>query len=82
MRYKTYQVKVYDEGHKLWHLEEKLHREDGPAVEWADGSKEWYLNDNHYTEAECQAEMNKRNPSNCEGKVVEIDGKKYTLTEV
>ena len=21
-----------------------LHREDGPAIEWASGSKEWYLN--------------------------------------
>ena len=21
-----------------------LHREDGPAVEWADGGKDWYLN--------------------------------------
>ena len=23
---------------------DKRHREDGPAVEYADGSKEWYLN--------------------------------------
>lgn len=22
-----------------------LHREDGPAVEWKDGSEEWYIND-------------------------------------
>ena len=22
----------------------KLHREDGPALEWVDGGKEWYLN--------------------------------------
>lgn len=22
----------------------QLHREDGPAIEWADGIKEWYLN--------------------------------------
>jgi hypothetical protein len=21
-----------------------LHREDGPAIEWSDGSKEWYIN--------------------------------------
>jgi hypothetical protein len=26
-----------------WRLNGKLHREDGPAVEWADGAKEWYL---------------------------------------
>jgi hypothetical protein len=22
----------------------ELHREDGPAVEWADGTRKWYLN--------------------------------------
>ena len=28
-----------------WHNEKgKLHREDGPAIEWPDGSKVWYLN--------------------------------------
>ena len=27
-----------------WYLNGELHREDGPAVEHADGSKEWYLN--------------------------------------
>ncbi len=28
----------------LWLVNRKLHRDDGPAKEWADGSKEWYLN--------------------------------------
>jgi len=28
----------------------KLHREDGPAVEWSDGSKHWYLNGKLYRE--------------------------------
>lgn len=27
-----------------WHSHGKLHRVDGPAIEWADGAKEWYLN--------------------------------------
>jgi hypothetical protein len=27
-----------------WNLKNKLHREDGPAVEFASGYKEWYLN--------------------------------------
>jgi hypothetical protein len=31
-------------GTKLHYLNGKLHREDGPAVEWSNGSKEWYLN--------------------------------------
>ena len=39
-----YTVKVYDNGDKSWYLNGKLHREDGPAVEYADGSKSWCLN--------------------------------------
>ena len=39
-----YKVKVYDT-HTVWcNLEGKLHRTDGPAVEYADGHKEWYIN--------------------------------------
>jgi len=30
-------------GTKRWFLNGKLHREDGPAIEYADGSKFWYL---------------------------------------
>lgn len=30
---------------KRWFLNGKLHREDGPAVEYANGSKYWYIND-------------------------------------
>lgn len=33
------------DGNKLWHLDDKRHRVDGPAVEWANGDKFWYLND-------------------------------------
>jgi hypothetical protein len=29
---------------KYWYLNDKLHREDGPAVEWDNGYKSWYLN--------------------------------------
>ena len=39
-----YTVKVYTSGNKFWLLNGKLHREDGPAVEYADGIKQWYLN--------------------------------------
>ena len=32
-------------GNKKWFNEkDQLHRTDGPASEWADGSKAWYLN--------------------------------------
>ena len=41
---KTYIVYVDDYGTKCWHWNNKFHREDGPAVEYANGGKEWYLN--------------------------------------
>jgi len=28
----------------------KLHREDGPAIIWANGDKEWYINDKLHRE--------------------------------
>lgn len=39
-----YDVTVNDNGDKEWRLNGVLHREDGPAVECADGHKEWHLN--------------------------------------
>ncbi len=36
-----YSWKEYTSGTKEWYLNDELHREDGPAVEDADGSKEW-----------------------------------------
>jgi hypothetical protein len=36
--------KVNEYRAKFWRLNGKLHREDGPAVEYADGDKYWYLN--------------------------------------
>ena len=39
-----YTVMVYDDGDKSWWLNGKLHREDGPAIEYASGTKAWYLN--------------------------------------
>jgi hypothetical protein len=41
---------VDGDGTKIWRLDGKLHREDGPAVEYADGSKTWYLNDKLHRE--------------------------------
>ena len=36
-------MKVYSDGTKRWFLNGKLHREDGPAIEYPNGSKEWCL---------------------------------------
>ncbi len=34
---------THDRGDRCWYRRGKLHREDGPAVEHADGTKEWYV---------------------------------------
>jgi (2Fe-2S) ferredoxin len=30
-------LKTYPDGHQEWYLNDRLHREDGPAVIWPDG---------------------------------------------
>jgi hypothetical protein len=70
----------YPDGAKLWYLNGELHREDGPAIEWEDGYKDWYLNDKRYTESDYLKEIAKKNT--CNGKIVEIDGKKYQLSAI
>jgi len=35
---------IDDYGNKYWYLNNKWHREDGPAIEYANGDKVWYLN--------------------------------------
>ena len=49
MSYITYEVRVYDDS-KEWRLNGQLHREDGPAVEWDNGTNEWFLNDKLHRE--------------------------------
>ena len=38
-----------------YHFNGKFHREDGPAIEWANGIKWWYLNGERLTETEFNA---------------------------
>ena len=38
----NYNVKVFEDGSKAWYVDDKLHRLDGPAIEYPDGGKEWY----------------------------------------
>ena len=45
-----YKVEVHTDGDKWWYLNDNLHREDGPAVEYVNGDKYWYLNDNLHRE--------------------------------
>ena len=41
-----YKVMIYDTHTEWYNLDEVLHREEnnGPAIEWADGAKYWYIN--------------------------------------
>ena len=32
------------DGCKVWYKNNELHREDGPAIEWKNGDKNYYLN--------------------------------------
>jgi hypothetical protein len=32
-------------GTKYYYLNNKLHREDGAAIEWSSGYKQWWIND-------------------------------------
>jgi hypothetical protein len=50
LRYKTMSknqpiCKIDDFGDKRWKLDGKLHNENGPAVEFADGTKCWFIHD-------------------------------------
>ena len=69
---KTYTVKVDNNGNKRWYSNGKLHREDGPAIECADGDKEWWINGKHVTE---QDVLNS-------SQTVEIEGVKYTVAQI
>lgn len=37
------EMQVDMDDNKYWRLRGKLHRDDGPAIEYADGSNSWYL---------------------------------------
>jgi len=42
---KGYEIKESPNGYwREWRLNGNLHREDGPAVEYADGTREWWVN--------------------------------------
>tara|TARA_S200002703_G_scaffold120595_1_gene106405 strand:- start:233 stop:526 length:294 start_codon:yes stop_codon:yes gene_type:complete len=93
-----YTVNVFENGDRYWYLNGRRHREDGPAIERADGSKQWYLNGERHRENGPAIEyangdkswyLNGKKvtkqevmKSSCSGKIVNIDGKKYRLEEV
>ncbi len=97
---------IYSSGTKHWYWHGHLHREDGPAIEYWDGSKHWYQYGQlhredgparwHHNSNDCQYWLNNtffplkenweeavknlhQEKTTCDGKIVEIDGKKYQL---
>ena len=75
----------YENGDKLWFFNGVFHRENGPAAIYMNGIKSWVLDGYNFSEANFNAEIARRKASktpNCDGKFVEIDGKKYQLKEV
>jgi hypothetical protein len=47
-------------GNKCWYLNGKVHREDGPAIEYAKGSDFWFLEGKLYTQEDFTIELRKR----------------------
>jgi hypothetical protein len=47
---KTYTVTIDESGNKRWFINGKLHREDGPAIEYADDTKVWFINGKRHRE--------------------------------
>ncbi|MFA5024235.1 MAG: hypothetical protein WC523_04725 [Patescibacteria group bacterium] len=41
---------VDEHGTIRYYVHNQLHREDGPAIEWAGGSKDWWINDKRHRE--------------------------------
>lgn len=64
-------------GEQYWFRQGELHREDGPAVIHSNGDQSWYLNNRLHCKEDFDFKI-----SSCNGKIVEIDGKKYQLKEV
>jgi len=65
-------------GYKAWFLNGKRHRTNGAAIEYVDGTKRWYIEGVKYSEEAYNKKMN-LNQNSCDGKMVEVDGKKYKL---
>ena len=79
MKEMTYKVVVNERGTTSWYHNNKLHNETGPAIVYADGSKEWYINGKQLTEQEFNARNNK---CNHDGDVVTINGIEYKLNRI
>ena len=75
----------FSDGIKLWYLNGKLHRTNGPAIECPTENNRWYINGKEYSEESWKKKVKNlcvKKILSCDGKIVEIDGKKYQLKEI
>ena len=52
---KAQYIKIDERGHKSYYFDREmkiLHREDGPAIEYSNGNKDWCLNGEFVSEAQ------------------------------
>ena len=77
--YETYEVRVYPNGSKGWYQNDKLHRLNGPAYEYPNGTKGWWIEGKQYSEHAFNQKVKELTNPTCNGKMVEIEGKKYRL---
>ena len=54
-----YTVTVYQDRTE-WFLNGEPHREDGPAIEWPDGDKQWWLHGKELSEEEFNSRHNSK----------------------
>jgi hypothetical protein len=52
------ELTINEDGTKEWKLPNgKFHRKDGPAIEYSNGNKYWYINGTKYTEQQYKYKM-------------------------
>lgn len=73
-----YQVDVNKSG-TFWQLNGNLHREDGPAIECVNGTKEWWLNDKQYTEEEFNCVTKKVIPEYTMEEAIKLIGHEFKI---
>ena len=71
-----YKVTVDEHGTIRWYnMAGQLHCEHGPAIILTVVTQYYYINGNNLTKEEFESQRN-----SCDGKIVEVNGKKYRLT--
>ena len=60
------------DGQINWYLKDQTHREDGPAVIWPDGRKEYWLNGKRVTETDVMGYIIVE-----DGKEIKLSGESY-----